>query len=73
MYEKTVKGSHQTAKLDRLVEQLVVDDALFGVGRFPGQLDAGVCDPANFEFPRLAWDWGRHSAGNIIIQIHIII
>lgn len=54
--EKYGARSHQTAKLDGLVEKFIVDDALFGVGRFPGQLNAGVGDPAHFKLPWLAWD-----------------
>lgn len=74
--KKRSKRSHQAAELDRFVEQLIVDDALLGVSRFPGQLDAGVCHSANFEFARLAGDWGGHdqtvSQDNVLTKcIHL--
>lgn len=58
---KESKRSYQTAKLDGFVEQLIVDNALLGVSRFPGQLDASVCNPTNFKLPWLAWDWKRQN------------
>lgn len=48
-----MRSPHQAAKLDRFVEELIVDDAFFGVSGLPAQLDARVSHPAHFEFARL--------------------
>lgn len=48
-----MRSPYQTAKLDRFVEEFIVDDAFFGVSRLPGQLYASICHPAHFKFARL--------------------
>ena len=63
--ESETERSYQTSKLDRFVEQLVVDDALLGVGRLPGQLDAGFRHLANLKLPRLARHCGEHRTVNL--------
>lgn len=51
-----MRGPYQAARLDRFVEEFIVDDAFFGVSGLPGQLDARICHPASFKFARLTRD-----------------
>lgn len=56
LLKKQTKRSYQAAKLDRFVEELIVDYFLFVVDRLPGQLYARVCHFTHFKLAWLARD-----------------